>query len=399
MRIRLLLTLGIFAMGACPVMAQPKPATRYVPFPFDANAEAVVQDRLARLKKAEQAQSFIEKLLSDPNQFRLNEEMVDKLKKLKLDDPLVQERLKPWLEKGPPGKSSLPPVDLDKFKDLVEQVAEAQESPLLAPPPPVGFSSGSITTNRPGDAPKAPDAEAGVRDWLKGAMERAEESDVGKWLRESPAFQKALHDLHGSVRMPDLQPDRWGLERLFKLDKLSMPDAAALERLGQFKPKLPHINAPALPSLSRPSLPPVSAPSVPTIWSLGTVATWLLCFALVALLVWQASRWIGLPGRAARGADAVLGPWPVQPTAVCTRTELVQAFDYLALLLVGNKARTMHHRAAAMEMGQRAACAGPAVDLAALYERARYTEGPESLADNDRDRARAALVRLAGGTP
>ena len=129
-------------------------------------------------------------------------------------------------------------------------------------------------------------------------MERAENSNLGEWLRGSPAFQKALQDLHGSVRMPDVHPNAWGLDRVFKLDKLPLPDASTLDRLGRYKPNLPHIDPPALPSLGRASLPPVSAPSPPSMSSLGTLASWLLCLALIGLFVWQASRWIKLPGRA-----------------------------------------------------------------------------------------------------
>ena len=55
-----------------------------------------------------------------------------------------------------------------------------------------------------------------LRDWLKDVMERAEHSNIGTWLRDSPAFQQALQDLHGSVRVPDVHPSGWGLDRLFK---------------------------------------------------------------------------------------------------------------------------------------------------------------------------------------
>ncbi len=402
MRFRPVLAIGIIAMGTCPVVAQirmgtelPKPPPRYVPFPFSADAETLVRNRLHQLNDQQQAQDFIKRLLDDPSRFRFDDEMLAKLKKL--GGPRMQNHLKQLVERTAKSKASLPPAELAKLEDLLKQVVKDQEAPPQPPPPSDGISHGPPAPAEPAQPAKAADAEAGMRDWLKGLMERAEDSNVGEWLRDSPAFQKALHDLHGSVRMPDVKANRWGLDRLFKLDKLPMPNAAALERLGRFKPKLPHFDAPALPSLSRPALPPVAAPSVPNVSSFGTLATWLLCAAMVAFIAWQASRWINPPGRAARDAAAELGPWPVQPNAVSTRTDLVQAFDYLALLLLGIKARAWHHRAVAQAMAQHAGPgAGAAMQLAALYEQARYTDGGETLAAEDRDRARAALLQLVG---
>jgi hypothetical protein len=404
MRSRALLILGIITIGTMPAAAQPgglvqRPGQpqRYVPFPFDVNAEALVQDRLNQLKNRQQAQDLVQKLLRDANRFHLDNKTREALQKLNLNDPRVQQRLKPWVEKGTQGQPAVSSAELKKLEDAIEQAATDRQVP--APPsPPEGPSAGPASVGLPPDeVPKPPDAEEGVRDWLKRVLERAEESNIGEWLRDSPAFQKALHELQGSAHMPDIQPHRWGLDRFLKLDKLPMPDAATLERLGRFKPKLPHIDPPSLPSLSRPSLPAVSAPSMPTTASLGTLATWLLCLAMVALLAWQASRWIHLPGRAARTAAQDIGPWPVRPSEVSTRAELVQAFDYLALLRCGVTARSWHHRAVARALADRtAALADDAAQLAALYERARYTEGAEVLGPDQRDQARAALVRLAG---
>jgi hypothetical protein len=407
MRFRLFLALGIIAFSARPVVAQPpsgaqsqKPANRYVPFAIEGDAQALVEARLGMLHDQQQMQDLIARLLRDPSQLHLDDNIIAKFKKY-ADDPGVQDQLKSLRDTSKQGKDAVPPAELaKKFEKIVRQVVKEKESSPPSPqaPLPDGFSGGPPMPNPPADAPDPPDAEAGVRDWLKDMMERAEESNLGEWLRESPAFQQALHDLHGSVRMPEMKPTRWGLDHLLRLDKLPKPDAAALERLGRFKPKLPQIHAPHLPSLSRPSLPPVSAPLVPTMSSLGTLAIWLLCLALLALFAWQVSRWIGLPGRAARDAAIDLGPWPVQPGAVATRRELVQAFDYLALLLLGVKARAWHHRAVAQAMARRAApCAGAAMEIGALYEQARYTDGAETLADADRDRARAALLQLVGG--
>jgi hypothetical protein len=406
MRVRLLVVFAFAAIGAMPVAAQPiergkAPPTsnRYVPFPFDVDPQTLVQDRLNQLKNLQQMQDLLERIQRDPSAFQFDKQMLDSLKHLNLRDPKVQEELKPWVQKNTQGKPSVTPEDAAKFQAAIKKAVESQQaaSPSSAPPAQGAPAVAPAKIELPPDAPQAPDPEAGVRDWLKNIIERAEDSNLGEWLRESPAFQKAIVDLHSSVRMPDVKPNAWGLDRLLKLDRLPMPDATTLERLGRFKPNLPNINPPSLPSISRPSLPPVSAPALPSAANLGTLATWLLCLALVALVAWQASRWINLPGRSARVSAVDIGPWPVDPNNVSTRAELVQAVDYLALLVLGTKARTWHHRAIAEAIAKRAAgLSDVAVRLAALYEQARYTDGVETLAANDRDHARQALAQLVG---
>jgi hypothetical protein len=85
---------------------------------------------------------------------------------------------------------------------------------------------------------------------------------------------------------------------------------------------------------------------------------------------------------------------------VATRAELVQAFDYLALLKLGPAARSWNHRAVARRWADRcAACTADAARLADLYERARYTTGADALPVADRDAARGALRSLVEALP
>jgi hypothetical protein len=152
-----------------------------------------------------------------------------------------------------------------------------------------------------------------------------------------------------------------------------------------------------MPSLPRPTLPPLSTPSLPTASAFGTLAAWLLGVGLLAVLLWQASRWLKFAERSRRAATQHLGPWPVDPLHVSTRTELVQAFDYLALLVLGPQARSWNHNAIARSFAQRDAAHAETVgQLAALYEQARYVDGHEMLRDSDRDQARRVLSQLAG---
>src|SRR6202035_2401500 len=101
-------------------------------------------------------------------------------------------------------------------------------------------------------------------------------------------------------------------------DNLRLPDMKLAERLGKLKPaNLPRWNW-TMPALSRPAVPSVSTPSAPSAASLGSIAVWLLCIGLSAVLVWQASRWLKFAPRDRHASAHGLGPWPVDPHQVST---------------------------------------------------------------------------------
>jgi hypothetical protein len=96
-----------------------------------------------------------------------------------------------------------------------------------------------------------------------------------------------------------------------------------------------------------------------------------------------------------------LGAWPVHPSAVRTRADLVKAFEYLAVLLLGARAQTQHHLELAEELGRQSTSADArrseaARSLAHLYEIARYTPADEALAADELAEARCELSFLAG---
>jgi hypothetical protein len=400
MRRCLLLNLAILLIGAVHAPAQtihpkngqhPRDGSgegRYVPFPFDPNVEGRLLDQLKLLKQLEPYRDLFEKIMRDPEKFNLNP---DAVKQLKLEDPSLQQTIKKLVEPDADGKVLATREKRDQLKQAVQKILKerkdlVEKKGFAAPEPEAG----------PANPAPAGDGETSVRKWLKDAMTRAEKSDLGERLRKSEAWQKAFANLAQSMHMPDVKSDGWGLDRLMhRLDKLPLPDATTLERLEKFRPtNLPEWRPP-LPSLTRPDFSP-SAPALPTTSSLGTLAVWLLCLGLTALALWQASRWLNLTGPARSAEAARLGPWPVDPGLVSTRSELVQAFDYLAVLTLGPKARVWHHRAVGRALAGRAAPqANAALRLADLYEQARYTEGAETLGADDRDEARRALTQLA----
>jgi hypothetical protein len=121
---------------------------------------------------------------------------------------------------------------------------------------------------------------------------------------------------------------------------------------------------------------------------------------LGAFALWLLFRSRSLPIVARRLERWRLGPWPVLPEAVKTRAELVRAFEYLSLLLLGPVARSWNHRMIADRLAEPGSAfarqAEAAVRLAGLYERARYAPADEVLPEPALRAARQDLSFLAG---
>src|SRR5207253_10932011 len=126
----------------------------------------------------------------------------------------------------------------------------------------------------------------------------------------------------------------------------------------------------------------------------------MLVVAMVGVLAWKLMSYRqGLQD--AGGNPWNLGAWPVHPSAIRTRADLVKAFEYLAVLLLGPQARTHHHLDLAEELGKEATGEDPrrseaARSLAYLYEIARYTPDDETLPPDELATARRELSFLAG---
>lgn len=235
-------------------------------------------------------------------------------------------------------------------------------------------------------------------------------------LRDSPTLRRLIRDLHrdqqggGAASGPglgskleDLASRFEGVARNFE-GKVRIPWKA--DSLTAAKKAMPTLPGMTIPSgiLTRPrpevgsgptGVPEMRGPSL--IW----VLLWLALAGLVGFLVWR-FRWPGAE-TAVPGSRAAwqLGPWPVNPAAVATRDELVQAFEYLSLLRLGRAARSWNHHVLAVGlgsqgMGELAERARAARELAALYERARYAPLDDHLPDGALDAARRDLCYLAG---
>jgi hypothetical protein len=81
---------------------------------------------------------------------------------------------------------------------------------------------------------------------------------------------------------------------------------------------------------------------------------------------------------------------------VTTREDLIRAFEHLAFLRLGLKARHLNHLDLAGRLGDTGDRAEPAARLAHLYEQARYAPADEHLPADELAAARGDLSTLAG---
>jgi hypothetical protein len=221
-------------------------------------------------------------------------------------------------------------------------------------------------------------------------------------LEKSPAMRDALRDLSRTLETDgkhSLVTDRAkglgdrlpGLGNYFHLDR---PDLG--KTLLSKAPDV-HLGKNGL-GVSAPAAwqgSPVGASTAAGVGALQ-VLVWLAVLVVVGVLLWRLLAW--RQARAAAAAGWRLGPWPIHPAAVRTRGDLVRAFEYLSLLLLGRTALTWNHLeiAARLSTDPQASQGNAAARLAYLYEQARYAPPAEVLPDAELAAARRHLCLLAG---
>jgi hypothetical protein len=277
----------------------------------------------------------------------------------------------------------LPPVGPEGWSGKLPDFPAVERGPEVMPPPAVDPDAAPRGASNWLDQDRI---KQFVEDWLDGI----ERDELANWLRESPAWRRALGELQQHLGKMNIQgPERWSFDLSF------------LERGIETVRSLP---PPRLPSIRLPriQLGPIGGPSLGgpgggiSATTLQTGA-WVLMAIVVLAVLWHTLRSLK------RGTAAPrlhrLGPWPVDPARVATRSELRAAFDYLALLTLGAEARTWNHRQIALAWGRDVASlpqtALAAESLAALYEQARYTLGEEALPPPEAAKAQADLLLLA----
>jgi hypothetical protein len=327
---------------------------------------------------------------------------------LNLDDPEIGNVVKKLME----GKKGDLGLDDQKFQELWNKFGKAPPpAPRPGPLPPFQDPPGFIRP--PGNLGKPfppqviikpPAPGPGYEPPLVSAPPRVP-------AHQESWFQQQVLKLANKL---DLDPD---VAKLFK-DAGKNPDVAKGGSLGDFGKYVPsdkisqagsffgNVKLPSLPSVGhlappRPNVPTGSGSiSVGGADGLINVVIVLLVVIAAGVVTWKLMSW--KHGQADKaGKSWQLGAWPVQPSAVRTRADLVKAFEYLAVLVLGAKAQSQHHLELAEELGRQSSSPDPrrseaARSLAHLYEIARYTPAEESLADDELAEARSELSFLAG---
>jgi hypothetical protein len=233
---------------------------------------------------------------------------------------------------------------------------------------------------------------------------------VGRVFRDSPTMRKLVSDM--AVKALQNQSGNNPFDVGDFTNNVEKAGDFFSRSLDVFRGGLASAGGLPMPSLPSPprlpignvlsNVPRFGSPGPGGGWALGHVLLWGGIIVIAILIVWQLKNrgTLGIAfGRA--GKDWRLGPWPVDPARVATRAELIQAFEYLSLLILGAPARTWNHIDIAFALGERAG--GPSAEkrqaadrLASLYEEARYAPEDEPLTAAELAEARRNRCYLAG---
>src|SRR5262249_49101072 len=129
-----------------------------------------------------------------------------------------------------------------------------------------GQGSAALPPVAPKQSPVLKPAEGALDRWLRDLANSAQDSNLGSWLHDSPAFHKGIADLKALVDL-DKTPSMWNLSNLPSHLRLadgpfSKTGDSILAALGNVS--LPRMPAVTLPSISLASWK-LSAPRLPRI--------------------------------------------------------------------------------------------------------------------------------------
>lgn len=354
-------------------------------------------DKLNKLPKDQQPdKAQLEELLKSPA-FK-DPKFLEQLDKM-LRDPDFPKNLEGKLPDG-----NLP--DKEQGQELADKLKEVMES---------GKQQGGANPEIPkGMEPPKIDPSA-VDPWKVPTPEAKNPYADNEWVKwmeknfgDSPAAQDAVKDLVNSLQKGDLKGMFDDVPELKNSGWKNFADWGKSNGLDLSNVKPPDV------STSK-SGPTIGGSSGGSSWpsggsgsgggsyggggvGLGGGGTALAVIAgvagalFLALLLFR--RWkLDQARRAAQGAG---GPNGFDYDSVRTREELVRAFDHVSLNQIGEDARSWNHRVIADQFAEvKPAHAVPAVELAGLYERARYAPSDEDLSAGDFADARRDLRAIA----
>jgi hypothetical protein len=340
-------------------------------------------DQRALRQAIQNARGQPEKLLEDPRVREIIRAAADPSGKSTDLTPEARKRLEEFASRYLAPGEFRPPDAAQPGETPKGPPNDPMKPPAAAPPASGGQPLSPVL---PPDQPPSGAANSPMKDGLRKLAENLADSPIA----ESPAFRRMVAQFD-RVKTPDA-PGAGDWER--RLEQFG-------DRFSSLGQRLPNVHWPKWDFSRRQPAgrmppPPVGEPATMTAETSQAVLV-LVGAAAGAFLLWGVLRRRDrAPGR--RGAGGWrLGPWPVRPEAVRTRDDLVRAFEYLALRLLGPAACHHNHRDIAAELGESGADRRTAADrLAGLYQQARYAPPDDALPDADLAAARADLSLLAG---
>jgi hypothetical protein len=353
-------------------------------------AESLLARRLRHQEDVQRLQELVKGLSKATPQERQEFQDIIKNHPEIADDPELfglLNKAKEFKENGflsPKMREELGRQAKDFLTKLKEKDSASPNSPNEGPPdlthPPTNELIHTPDIPPPPIVPKPEGMGNEIKQGLTDLIKKVETSSEGEALRKA-----ALKDLAENDRGPSSTADLSD----FLHHVITPSQANWLSR---------NLTLPALPNFdgwsSNPSL--AGGSSVGGSSSGGVDAmVWVVALALfgvAAVLALRAAK--GQAGGDAKTWSA--GPWPVHPSRVSTREDLIRAFEHLAFLRLGLRARPLNHIDLAGRLGDTGDRAEPAARLTHLYEQARYAPPDELLPADELAAARGDLSTLAG---
>jgi hypothetical protein len=393
----------------------------YVQIPFDANlAERMLTKQFLEASQLEELRQLLAEIQRNPDLSRV---MPQSMPKLDLNDPEVRARVQKLLDRPPGGLKFDPKTRQALQRALAKEAGQVDASPAVKRPGVRPAENAKPTQDQGQAPPNAPAPPPGARSvdeellarWTRDFLKTAERWDLDDLAKDSPALREAMRDLQHYFADPERLTRGWNHKGLERWTTVLQPKGGWLRSLPDLSWARP--DNLALPSVPRPNvglprlgswggvravggigLPRLRGPAGG--FALGQGLLWVAVVAVAGLALWQVLRrsGAGVP----RGAQAPWkpGPWPVDPAHVATAAQLIQAFEYLSLLHLGQGARSQNHRAIAAHLGgdgeQDSQRRQAADELASLYEQARYAPAAETLSAAALACARRDLCFFAG---
>jgi hypothetical protein len=389
---------GLIVASAARAQDSPRPSHRLLDTDFGnlSQAESLLARRLGHTEDLRKLQDLVKGLDKvSPKELKEYQDVIKNHPEF-LDDPNLQGLLSEAEKFKQNDGAALSQETKDKLARQAKQFLDKLKSQDSSSDNPVTSVSPDVThpTLDQPDLPKPPPPPivpkpAGVRGDIEHGM-----TELMKKIDSSPEGESLRKAFISDLAKPDggLSHSSPALSEF--LQNLITPRQAAWLNRNLKLPSLPNFDGwSSSPNLS-------AVPSVGGASSVGgglEGGVWVVVLALFGVAAWLALRAAKRQADGARAKAWSAGPWPVHPSRVSTREDLIRAFEHLAFLCLGPTARHLNHLDVASRLGETDdGRAGPAARLAHLYEQARYAPPDELLPANELAAARGDLSTLAG---